>query len=110
MRYPDGDDGYRCAGLSITKFERSHGSYLRYNFVKSFPIAVNSMPVSYDASNLLKCTVSMSYLRYYINEAIVKDQPEIRSQVSQFAQFGNSAGWNSVCRKRQCDWCKIRWG
>ena len=100
MRYPDGDDGYRCAGLSITKFERSHGSYLRYNFVKSFPIAVNSMPVSYDASNLLKCTVSMSYLRYYINEAIVKDQPEIRSQVSQFTQFGNSAGPGTAFAER----------
>ena len=24
------------------------------------------MPVSYDASSLLKCTVSMSYIRYYV--------------------------------------------
>tara|TARA_Y100000996_G_scaffold297696_1_gene235727 strand:- start:46 stop:921 length:876 start_codon:yes stop_codon:yes gene_type:complete len=75
IRYPDGDDGYRCEGLTITKFERSHKSQLVYNFVKSFPIAVSSMPVSYDASNLLKCTVTMSYLRYFILEALVKDPP-----------------------------------
>jgi len=25
------------------------------------------MPVSYDASSLLKCTVSMTYMRYYID-------------------------------------------
>ena len=42
----------------------------------------------------------MSYLRYYINEAIVKDQPEIRSQVSQFAQFGNSAGPGTAFAER----------
>ena len=43
---------------------------LTYNFVRAFPIAVASMPVSYDASSLLKCTVSMSYIRYYITNGI----------------------------------------
>ena len=75
IRYPDGDGGYRCDGLTISKFERSHKSQIRYTFLKSFPIAVSSMPVSYDASNLLKCTVTMSYVRYFIDEAIVKDPP-----------------------------------
>ena len=28
------------------------------------------MPVSYDASSLLKCTVSMSYIRYYITDRV----------------------------------------
>ena len=28
------------------------------------------MPVSYDASSLLKCTVSMSYIRYYITDGL----------------------------------------
>ena len=73
IRYPDGDGGYRCDGLTISKFERSHKSQIRYTFLKSFPIAVSSMPVSYDTSNLLKCTVTMSYVRYFIDEAIVKD-------------------------------------
>ena len=70
--------------LKIIKFERDFdGSFkgnngivngtqggLTYNFVRAFPIAVASMPVSYDASSLLKCTVSMTYIRYYITNGI----------------------------------------
>ena len=68
MRYPDGTNGYRVDGVKIIKFERDHKQSLTYTFVKAYPIAVNSMPVSYDASNLLKCTVSMSYIRYFIGD------------------------------------------
>lgn len=68
MRYPDGNNGYRVDGVKIIKFERDHKQSLTYTFVKAYPIAVNSMPVSYDASNLLKCTVSMSYIRYFIGD------------------------------------------
>ena len=82
MRYPDSKnprEGYRCTGVEIIKFERDYGalkllnsppSTLTYNFVKAYPIAINSMPVSYESSNLLKCTVSMSYLRYHITQII----------------------------------------
>ena len=52
----------------IIKFERDHKQSLTYTFIKAYPIAVNSMPVSYDASSLLKCTVSMSYIRYFIGD------------------------------------------
>jgi hypothetical protein len=74
---------YRCEeGLKIIKFERDykttlpqHGhSSLEYEFVGAYPISVSSMPVSYDASNLLKCTVSMTYLRYVIKEVTYKRQ------------------------------------
>lgn len=57
-------------GLKITKFERTgngasySGSKLVYEFINVFPISVSSMPVSYDSSSLLKCTVSLTYLRY----------------------------------------------
>ena len=30
----------------------------------AFPRTISSMPVTYDASDLLKCTVSFSYTRY----------------------------------------------
>ena len=40
---------------------------LEYEFVRSFPIAISSMPVSYDASNLLSCNVSFSYIRYVVH-------------------------------------------
>ena len=65
VKYPD--DYIAQQGLKITKFERTHnGATLIYNFVNAYPIAVTSMPVSYDTSSLLKCTVSFSYIRYYI--------------------------------------------
>ena len=63
---------YYAESLSITKFERDWGksgsTKLQYNFVNAFPISINSMPVSYDTSSLLKCTVSYSYQRYWIEE------------------------------------------
>ena len=68
MRYPDGANGYRVDGVQVIKFERDHKQSLTYTFVKAYPVAVNSMPVSYDSSNLLKCTVSMSYIRYFIGD------------------------------------------
>ncbi len=73
MQYPDGSGrglgGYRATGLRVRKFERDfhqQPGMLDYEFVKSFPLAINSMPVSYDTSSLLKCTVSMSYIRYVL--------------------------------------------
>ena len=67
LRYPQGDQGYMAKqGLVVRKFEKDHQNILEYAFVNSFPLAINSMPVSYDTSSLLKCTVSMSYIRYYI--------------------------------------------
>ena len=75
MRYPDDYVG----GLIVTKFERDWGnaskdsranskSQLRYNFVGAYPTSITSMPISYESSNLLKCQVSLTYLRYYIDE------------------------------------------
>ena len=74
MRYPDepigSDGGYTSNGLTITKFEKSywekHSGQIQYQFVKAWPKAMNSMPVSYDSSGLLKCTVSMTYVRYVL--------------------------------------------
>lgn len=85
FRYPDGNDGYRNGtNLSILKFERSSyssvdvnpTSYLEYNFVGVYPISVVSMPISYDASSLLKCTVYMTYLRYLLDPEQSAPLPE----------------------------------
>jgi hypothetical protein len=74
IRYPGtGADrtGYRCLdGLKITKFEKDMRNSLTYEFIGAYPIAISSMPVSYESSSLLKCTVSMSYLRYVMTELI----------------------------------------
>ena len=72
VRYPDSidGDGYTATGLKVTKFERDYNNNLNltYEFVKSYPISVNSMPVTYEASNLLKCTVALTYLRYVVTQ------------------------------------------
>ena len=48
------------------KFERDYQQQLTYEFIRSFPLSISSMPVSFDASSLLKVTVSMSYIRYIV--------------------------------------------
>ena len=74
VRYPGtGSDttGYRCTdGLKIIKFEKDMRNSLTYEFIGAYPISISSMPVSYESSSLLKCTVSMSYLRYVMTELI----------------------------------------
>ena len=58
-------------GLEITKFERDKDAYrdlLTYKFVNVYPISIASMPISYETSNLLKVTVSFSYIRYYVTQ------------------------------------------
>lgn len=78
MNYPD--DYTADQGLKVIKFERDTyksqdkggfdrptGSVLEYNFVRAFPLSIASMPVSYESSSLLKCTVSMSYIRYVVS-------------------------------------------
>ena len=69
MKFPKKYKG----GLEITKFEKNLNSQdpvrgrtkpLTYTFIDAFPRTISSMPVTYDASDLLKCTVSFSYTRY----------------------------------------------
>ena len=100
VRYPEGDGngkfpGYTADGLTVTKFERTGnvsydgskmkgdkytGPTLEYKFIRSFPISINSMPVSYDSSSLLKCTVSMSYIRYVLVQGSAKASPQSDTQ------------------------------
>lgn len=82
VRYPE---DYNKATITVTKFERTskssvntsdytagYGTYtgnpLVYSFVNCYPISISSMPVSYDSSSLLKCTVSMTYVRYLLSK------------------------------------------
>ena len=67
VNYPK---NYKSPAIYITKFERNIGTKetsqktFSYAFINAFPIAVNSIPVSYDSSSLLKSTVSFTYDRY----------------------------------------------
>ena len=94
MRYPD---DYVASGLKVTKFEKDHLNPLTYEFVNSFPLAINSMPVSYDGSSLLKCTVSMSYIRYVVRDlrrqnAYPSTNPFQMSQFNAAGFLGNLGG------------------
>ena len=44
----------------------------------AFPIAINSLPVSYDVSDLLKYSVSFSYVRYVRERMGSRVAPQIR--------------------------------
>ena len=70
VKFPN---AYQKGSLELTKFEknldeRRKTRTMTYKFVNCFPLAINSMPVSYDSSNLLKCTVGMAYSRYFIED------------------------------------------
>ena len=78
--------------LEVTKFEKNIQSRkkvkpLTYKFVNCFPLAISSMPVTYDASDLLKCNVSFAYSRYYIDET---------TRVSEFVNPSAQANFNNV--------------
>ena len=70
--YKETPIGYRMSypksyktNIYLTKFEKDEqNKQLAYTFVDAFPISINSMPVSYDASDLLRYSVSFSYVRY----------------------------------------------
>lgn len=72
---------YQTDSLYITKFERNvdtkdkrKKSSLIYQFIRAYPISIASMPISYDSSQLLKCTVSFTFIRYLISNRAVPNR------------------------------------
>jgi len=61
MRYPD---EYKTSQTKIVKFDRNYVYELEYNFFGMFPIAVNSIPVNYGNSEILKVSASFFFDRY----------------------------------------------
>ena len=83
-------------GLEITKFEKNLNSQdpirgrtrpLTYTFIDVFPRTISSMPVTYDASDLLKCTVSFSYTRYSAKPASKSLDETFAYYAGQFANI-----------------------
>ena len=73
VRYPDGRgngrfdrEAYTATGLTVTKFEKDEQTAIEYEFVKSFPLSITSMPISYETASLLKVSVQMTYIRYIL--------------------------------------------
>ncbi len=93
--YPD---VYTATGLTVRKFERDHTNPIEYKFVKCFPLAITSMPVSYESASLLKCSVQMTYIRYILLENKIQNNPttSLPSSYNPFQQSQyNAAGFLS---------------
>ena len=104
-KYPD--DYTADQGLKIIKFEKDHNRSIEYEFFRTFPLAINSIPVSYDGSSLLKCTVSMCYIRYILRKpsspttrqsATISDQARNNSR-SELRQELHPGGFGEAVRK-----------
>jgi hypothetical protein len=106
VRYPK---DYQTDNLYITKFERDYentGVCLEYKFIKAYPLSIVTMPVRYDTSELLKCTVNFTYSRYVINPTETAQQtpqlqtglgiPPKKTQRKETTNPGNTYGPGSV--------------
>ena len=79
-------DGYKTT-IYLKKFERDYtGRVLQYRFLNAYPISINSMPVSYDSSQLLKCTVSFNYSRYIVGGGDILVPPKQEQTPTQQAE------------------------
>ena len=52
--------------IYIKKFEKDYNRTLEYKFLQAYPISIDAMPVTYNTSDLLKCTVNFNFSRYVI--------------------------------------------
>jgi len=65
--------------IFLTKFEKDlyseessvRKAILEYTFVQAFPRDITAIPVSYEASQVLKCSVSFSFIRYVVEKEIL---------------------------------------
>ena len=59
--------------IYINKFERDYKQpSLIYSFLNAYPISINTMPVTYEAAQTLKCTVNFNFSRYVTGATVVK--------------------------------------
>ena len=59
---------YETQHLYINKFEKDYeGRLLTYVFCNAYPISMDTMQVSYQASQLLRCVVNFNFSRYYLS-------------------------------------------
>ena len=96
-KYPD--EYMASQGLKVIKFERDQNRSIEYEFFRTFPLSINSMPISYEASSLLKCNVSMSYIRYVLAkpDSPTTQQPSIGGNtLNDLANFNSrNQGFNA---------------
>lgn len=98
--------------IFIKKFERDYtGRILQYRFINAYPISIDSMPVSYESSQLLKCTVSFNYSRYIVGGGEYSRKTDYGTNTTDTARLPNfPVGYTRVGSvdinntERQSDW------
>tara|TARA_B100001250_G_scaffold59394_1_gene46289 strand:- start:35 stop:892 length:858 start_codon:yes stop_codon:yes gene_type:complete len=60
--------------IVINKFERDYKAPgpLNYLFLNAYPISIDAMPVTYEAAQVLRCTVNFNFSRYITGASVVK--------------------------------------
>jgi len=90
--------------MSIVKIERDYGltsgNGLQYDFIDVFPRSINSMPVSYGPSQLLKVTVNFSYLSYVLDFKKLTNPTQISNEFNAAAPPPPKAFVTSVTPRR----------
>ena len=73
--------------IYIKKFERDYNRFIEYKFLKAYPISINSMPLSYDSSQILKCTVNFNFSRYLVKRGYI-----VPTNILNNVNFDNTTG------------------
>jgi hypothetical protein len=70
MRYPR---DYKSDMTKIIKFDRDYNVEIEYNFFGLFPLSLNSIPVNYNGSDILKMSATFNYERYVCGRTLSLD-------------------------------------
>ena len=79
FQYPSEGPGYKCT-IDLHKFDKDYEKVdkvpytgtkndIVYTFINAFPRSIASIPVSYEASDLLRVSVTFAYDRYFVNRS-----------------------------------------
>jgi len=89
----------------ITKFERDFNKprkqdydeqQLTYLFLNAYPISIDSMPVSYDGAQTLKCTVNFNFSRYITGATVPTPLSYPVTGASDSSQFIGGQGFDET--------------
>ncbi len=103
MQYPQ---EYKVDTIKIQKFNKDHFRSVEYTFLNAFPVAVSSMPVSYDGNSVLECQVTFSYDRYHFGPIQSLDRRVFNSaykQIKTGPMAGNDPAKKEVTKEKNGD-------
>ena len=96
---------YKTSQFYIKKFEKdwatSNATNISYQLINAFPKTINSIPVAYGESEILKITITMNYDRYilrreYAPYTIIQDQLQFQKSIDPGVYKGDIPGTRTV--------------